>query len=98
MSRDLRRYARQTNWRLLIGFVLLLFVVGDGLILYLYGRAAAITGLLCLLGGLGLLALVGAMLWLMDWVVKRANRYENEPQRYHNVCYFAVHESSPRPR
>ena len=34
MSRDLRYYARQTNIRIAIGAVLVLFIVGDGLIYF----------------------------------------------------------------
>jgi len=73
MKSDLRRYARQTNIRLVVGFIFLLFLVGDGLIWYLYGRSAALLGLLCTFGGLGLLGLIGGILWLMDWLVKRAD-------------------------
>lgn len=74
MGRDLRRYASQTNVRLGIGGILLLFVVGDGLIYLIYGRGAALMGLLCLLLGLAPLALIWLALTGLDWVVKRANR------------------------
>jgi hypothetical protein len=37
MSHDLRRYAKQTNIQLIIGFLLILFIVGDGLIYLRYG-------------------------------------------------------------
>ena len=50
MTRDLRRYARQTNFRLIVGFILFLFIVGDGLIYLIFGRGAALMGLLCLVG------------------------------------------------
>lgn len=71
--RDLRRYARATNFRLIIGGLLLLFVVGDGLIYLIYGPAAAVSGLLCLGIGMVPLALIMLSLWIMDWIVKRAN-------------------------
>lgn len=74
MSRDLRHYARQTNFRLVIGFVLLLFIIGDGLILIFYGRAAAITGIICLLATLAPVVLVMASLWIIDWIARRNNR------------------------
>jgi len=70
VSRDLRRYARQTNVRLLVGFSLLLFIVGDGLIYVFYGRGAALMGLFCLAAGLAPLLLIWLVLWLMDWVVR----------------------------
>jgi hypothetical protein len=73
MGRDLRHYARQTNLRLIIGFMLLLFIVGDGLIYIFYGRNAALMGLLCLLAGLSPLVLILLTLWLIDWVT-RSNR------------------------
>lgn len=74
MSRDLRHYARQTNFRIVIGAILVLFVVGDGLIYLIYGRGAAVLGFFCLLLGLGPVVLVWLALALIDWVVKRADR------------------------
>jgi len=74
MKRDLRRYARQTNIRLLVGFLLILFLVGDGLIYYLYGQGAAVMGLLCLAAGTIPLILIGLILWGMEWLVKSADR------------------------
>lgn len=74
MSRDLRKYARQTNFRLGIGFLILLLFVGDGLIYWIYGRNAAIMGALCLLGGLIPIGLVWLFLALMQRVVDRYNQ------------------------
>ena len=74
MSRDLRHYARQTNIRIAIGAILVLFVVGDGLIYLIYGRGAAVLGFFCLMLGLGPIVLVWLALALIDWVVKRADR------------------------
>jgi hypothetical protein len=74
MIRDLRKYARQTFVRLTVGAVLVLFIVGDGLIYIIYGPGAAVTGVLCLLGGLAPVVLIFLALFLMEWVVKRANR------------------------
>ena len=74
MTRDLRKYARQTNVRLIAGALLLLFIVGDGLIYFFYGPGAAVLGLLCLLGGLVPVALTMLVLLLLDWVAKRADR------------------------
>ena len=73
MSRDLRKYVRQTNIRLIGGALVLLFVVGDGLIYLIYGAGAAVTGLLCLLGGMIPVALVVLIMMLLDWIAKRAN-------------------------
>jgi len=74
MARDLRHYARQTNFRLAAGGILLLLVVGDGLIYWIYGRNAALMGLVCLLAGLLPLVLIALALWGLDWIVRRANR------------------------
>ncbi len=73
MARDLRKYARQTNVRLAIGAMILLFLVGDGLIYLIYGRGAALFGLLCLIGGLFPVILVLIVLWFLDWIARRAN-------------------------
>lgn len=72
MTRDLRKFARQTNVRLFVGFFLILFVVGEGLIFLFYGREAAIFGLLCLIGGSMPLLLIGVILWIIELFVKRA--------------------------
>lgn len=74
MKRDLREYARQTNTRLIVGGVLLLFIVGDGLIYFIYGPGAAISGLLCLGIGLFPILLIILVLTVIDWVVKHADR------------------------
>ncbi|HEX9091658.1 MAG TPA: hypothetical protein VF831_09225 [Anaerolineales bacterium] len=74
MSRDLRKYARQTNFRLVIGFLLVLFIVGDGLIYIFYGRAAAITGLICLLAAFFPVTLILIGLWALDWIVRRNSK------------------------
>lgn len=73
MSRDLRRYVRQTNVRLVVGALLLLFLFGDGLIYLIYGPAAALTGFLCLLGGMLPVVLVVLALAILDWIARRAN-------------------------
>ncbi len=74
MTRDLRRYARQTNIRLLAGFILILFLIGIGLIYVFYGQQAAILGIICMIFGLSPLLVIWFSLAIIDWVVKRANR------------------------
>jgi hypothetical protein len=73
MGHDLRHYARQTNIRLIVGFIAVLFLVGDGLIYVFYGQGAALMGLLCLFGGLSPVVLIILALWLIDWLAKRNN-------------------------
>jgi hypothetical protein len=74
MSRDLRKYMRDTNVRLIIGALLLLFIIGDGLIWLIYGFGAAMMGLLCILAAFVPIGLILLLLALSDWIVKRANR------------------------
>jgi hypothetical protein len=73
MSRDLRKYARNTNIQLFTGFILLLLTVGGGLIYMIYGVEGTIMGLICLLAGLAPFVLIALILWGMEWVVKRAH-------------------------
>jgi hypothetical protein len=73
MTRDLRRYAKQTNLRLLLGFFMLLLLVGIGLIYLFYGRNAALMGLLCTGAALVPAFLVWLILWVMGYIVKKAN-------------------------
>jgi hypothetical protein len=74
LSKDLRRYAKQTNTRLLVGFVLLLFIIGDGLIYIIFGSEAAVSGLICIFVGFSPLFLIWFVLLIIDWIVKRADR------------------------
>jgi hypothetical protein len=71
VSRDLRRYARQTNLRLLIGFILLLFLVGDGLIYLIYGPEAAALGFVCLVAGLMPLLLIWLVFYGLEVLLRR---------------------------
>lgn len=71
MTRDLRRYARQTTIRLIIGAILLIFLVGGGLILYFYGSGALAMGILCFITGLTPVVLIILILTLLEWIVKR---------------------------
>jgi len=73
MSRDLRKYAKQTNVQLFVGALVVLFIIGDGLIYLIYGGGAALTGILCLLGGMVPVVLTILVLLLLDWVRKRVD-------------------------
>jgi len=73
MSRDLRKYVKDTNVRILIGAFLLLFIIGIGLIWLIYGFGAAVSAFLCLLGAFVPIALIFIALYGLDWIVKRAN-------------------------
>ena len=71
--RDLRQYARSTTLRLVAGFVVILLLVGDGLIYWIYGPGAAVSGLICIFAGLLPLILITLALLLLDVIVKSAN-------------------------
>ncbi len=71
MSRDLRKYSRQTQNRLILGFLVLVFIVGDGLIFLLWGREAALMGFVCLLLGLSPAVLVWGFFVFLDWFVRK---------------------------
>ena len=74
MTRDMRRYANQTNVRLILGGLLLLFLLGDGLIYIFYGKGAAIMGLVCLALGLVPLVIIWFVLWGIEWLARKANQ------------------------
>ena len=70
--RDLRKYARQTDMQLIIGFIVLLIVVGLGLIFFFWGAGAAVTGLICVgVALLPVLAVLGVV-WILDYLARRA--------------------------
>jgi Na+/melibiose symporter-like transporter len=71
MSRDLREYTKNTKARLVIGFLALVFLVGDGLIFLFYGKEAGIFGLVCMLGALVPILLIIIFLLIADRVVKK---------------------------
>jgi hypothetical protein len=71
VSRDLREFTRQTHTRMIAGFLVLVFLVGDGMIFLFYGKGAGLMGLFCLLGALVLVGLVALMLWILDRAVKK---------------------------
>lgn len=74
MSRDLRDYARKTNFRLGAGAFFLLFIVGIGLIYLIYGKEAALIGFSCLMFALIPIVLIVLFFYLIDWMMKRAGR------------------------
>lgn len=68
--RDLRKFARQTQNRLVIGLFLLVATVGIILIYFLYGKSAALFGLLCLGGVVLLILIIIGFLTLMEILAK----------------------------
>jgi hypothetical protein len=74
MSRDLRKYVKDTNVRLVVGALLMLFIIGVGLIWLIYGAGAAMMGLFCLLGAFVPIGLILLSLYILDWITKLAGR------------------------
>jgi hypothetical protein len=72
LSKDLRKYSRETNIRLILGAFLLLFVVGVGLIWVIYGQGAAGMGLTCLLAALAPVILITGVFLAIDWILRHA--------------------------
>ncbi len=74
-GRDLQRYAGTTRSRLVLGVILLIFLVGDGLVFILFGVEAGQYALLCTALGLLPLIVIFALLWFLGWI---AGRVRNE--------------------
>lgn len=74
MTTDLRKYMSQTNIRLIVGALILLFVVGGGLIWWIYGPGALVFGILCLMGALLPIGLIWLLMVGLDLLVKRLNK------------------------
>ena len=64
---DYRRNRRQNERRLLYAVLAVLVLVGGGLITLIWGPGAGLSGLVCLLGGAGLIV----ALWLVLTLVER---------------------------
>jgi len=71
VSRDLREYSKNTKTRLILGFLALIFLVGDGLIFLFYGKESGILSLICTLGALIPVGLIIIFLVIADRVVKK---------------------------
>jgi len=69
-ERDLRNYARATTRRLVVGVIIIVFVIGDGLIFLIYGQNAGQMALICTGLGLAPLVLVGIILWFLGWFAR----------------------------
>jgi protein-S-isoprenylcysteine O-methyltransferase Ste14 len=70
-SFDPRRHSQQTQARLVVAGLALLFTVGGGLVWLLYGDAAAVSAVACLTVAVGLVGVLWLMLALLEkWVEK----------------------------
>ena len=74
MKRDLRQYSRQTSFRLVLGVLGIIFIIGNGLIAVFFGQQAAILSLLCMASALIPVGLVALALWVMDLISRQNTR------------------------
>jgi hypothetical protein len=72
LSRDLRKYSKETYGRLFFGAFVLLFIVGVGLIWLIYGQGAGGMALVCLLAAVAPIVLILGMFLAIDWILSRA--------------------------
>jgi len=72
--RDLNKYKRETNTRLVIGAIILIVLIGDGLIYLIYGKSSGLMGLACLFTATIPVLLIVFVIYLFNWIIKRANR------------------------
>ncbi|NMC52673.1 MAG: hypothetical protein GYA48_03455 [Chloroflexi bacterium] len=70
MPKDLNEYRKETDRRLIIGGLAILFIVGGGLIYAFYGSGAALSGLLCAAFGLFPVLAIVLLFWLLDKFLK----------------------------
>ena len=64
-----RKFRGQTERNLMIGALIIFFIVGGGLIWFLYGSGAVLGGLLCIAGGAALLGGIYLIFKLLEaWV------------------------------
>ena len=70
-ERDLRRYSRTTQRRLVVGVLVMILVIGVGLIYLIYGEQAGWAALICTGLGLVPVVLIGGFLWFLGWFARR---------------------------
>jgi hypothetical protein len=70
-GRDLRAYASGTMFRLVLGGLGLVLIVGNILIWLFYGNAAVMMSLTCMGVVLIPVLLIALVLWVMGWVVRK---------------------------
>ncbi len=78
MGSELDKYSKQTNRRLVIGFIIILLIIGDGLIYLFYGKGSAISGLICIGAGFVPIIFIWASLQVVEKIAKRSRVDEVE--------------------
>ena len=62
-----RRFTSSGEVQLVVGFFVILFVVGGGLIWLFYGLGPALMGAICMAGGMLFFALLFGLVWLLGY-------------------------------
>ena len=70
MPSELDKYSKQTNRRLVAGFIFILLVIGDGLIYLFYGLESALFGLTCI--GAGFVPIV--FIWMSLAIIEKISK------------------------
>lgn len=70
-ERDLRKYARSTQRRLILGLIGIAFLIGDGLIWIIYGQNAGRLALICTAIALVPALLIALLLFISEWLVRK---------------------------
>jgi hypothetical protein len=73
---DLRKHSQQTKRRFVYGGLALTFVLGTLLIALTYGTPAAGCGLAFFLLALIPVALIGLVLFVLQWIADRAEKHD----------------------
>jgi SNF family Na+-dependent transporter len=71
---DLRKHARQTKRRLILAGLGLAFILGTILIAFTYGTPAAGCGLAFFLVAMIPVALIGLVLFVLQWITDRSTK------------------------
>ncbi|MEM7535052.1 MAG: hypothetical protein AAF639_22945 [Chloroflexota bacterium] len=64
-----RQYVQREEVRLFIGFFVILYLVGGGLIWFFYGLSAMFLGMACMTGGLLFFLLLYGLMALLGYLV-----------------------------
>ena len=76
MPTDLRKYSKQTTFRLVAGGLIIVFVIAAGSAYFLYGSGAAVSAALCFLAGITPFVLEYFLLLVFDLIVELNRKNE----------------------
>jgi hypothetical protein len=71
--RDLRKYASQTSFRLIVGGISIVIIAGVTATWLIYGKSAAISALICIVIGLLPIAVIILVFILINALLRKYN-------------------------